>query len=209
MMHWRYVPYGTGYPNFYRYDLQNNGRYTFLYSRNVNKTIQHSTDRTRHHTHNKRLSEFAFDLQNLKLKQGHKQEVIKRTMATRTYIVLAVLLVNICQCAGRYRKDGNPMSRNIVVQNRAGCKIDFFWIHPHTKELAGSNTDGGLVNGGDSTINSYITHSFEVQELPGKKSGKCKEAECRKAYFTVSANEDQSKSLSAALTRTRHSCMHV
>jgi hypothetical protein len=94
----------------------------------------------------------------------------------------------------RYRKDGNPSSRNIVVQNRAGCKIDFFWIHPQTKELAGSNTDGGLVNGGDSSINSYVTHSFEVQELPSKKTGTCKEEECRKAYFTVSANEDQSKS---------------
>ncbi|GAX15789.1 hypothetical protein FisN_3Lh232 [Fistulifera solaris] len=91
----------------------------------------------------------------------------------------------------RYRKDGNPSSRNIVVQNRAGCKIDFFWIHPQTKELAGSNTDGGLVNGGDSSINSYVTHSFEVQELPSKKTGTCKQEECRKAYFTVSANEDQ------------------
>lgn len=115
-------------------------------------------------------------------------------MIVRVYTVLAVLLITVCQCTARYRKDGNPSSRSIVVQNRAGCKIDFFWIHPHTKELAGSNTDGGLVNGGDSSINSYVTHSFEVQELPSKKTGQCKEAECRKAYFSVSTNEDQSKS---------------
>lgn len=122
------------------------------------------------------------------------KQVINSTMIIRICTVLAVLFVNLCQCNARYRKDGNPSSRSIVVQNRAGCKIDFFWIHPQTKELAGSNTDGGIVNGGDSTISSYVTHSFEVQELPSKKTGKCREEECRKAYFSVSANEDQSKS---------------
>ena len=92
----------------------------------------------------------------------------------------------------RRRKDGNPSSRGIVVMNRSGVKIDFYWVHPHTGELAGSNTDGGLVHGAESSINSYIGHTFEVHELARKTTGKCVAAQCMKTRFTVSANEDQS-----------------
>jgi len=96
-------------------------------------------------------------------------------------------------CSARRRKDGNPLSRGIVVKNRAGCKLAFFWINPNTQELAASSTDGGIVHGGESSLSSYIGHEFEVHELPGRKTGKCKEEVCRTTYFSVSANEDQSK----------------
>jgi len=79
------------------------------------------------------------------------------------------------------------------VKNESGAKIDFFWIDPSTKQLAPSTTDGGVIAGSESSISSYIGHSFEVQELPKKKTNACVYEECRKAYFTVTSNEDQSK----------------
>jgi hypothetical protein len=43
--------------------------------------------------------------------------------------------------------------------------------------------------GATSGINSYVGHTFEVQELPSKKG--CLQKKCRKTHFTVSGDEDQ------------------
>jgi hypothetical protein len=92
------------------------------------------------------------------------------------------------------RKNGNPQSRSVRVMNQAGVPIDIFWIHPETNELAPSHTSGeGVRFGGETGISSYISHTFEVQELPGVKTKKCQGKLCRKAYFTVNTNEDQCK----------------
>jgi hypothetical protein len=112
-------------------------------------------------------------------------------MMRRSLLLLFFFLVPICWA--RRRKDGNPLSRGIVVKNQAGVKIDFFWVNPNTKELAASTSDGGVTHGGESSISSYIGHTFEVQELPKKKTGKCEQEKCRITHFTVSANEDPSK----------------
>jgi hypothetical protein len=92
------------------------------------------------------------------------------------------------------RKNGNPQSRSVRVLNKSGVRIDVFWIHPNTNELAPSHTSGeGVMYGGESGISSYIGHNFEVQELPNPKSQKCQGKLCRKAYFSVNTNEDQCK----------------
>ena len=115
------------------------------------------------------------------------------TMGNRV-VILLVFLLAFQPCIGRKRKDNNPKSRSLRVMNHSGVKIDVFWIHPDTRELANSNTDGeGIEFGGETGISSFVGHSFEVQELPDAKTGKCSKGMCQKAYFTVSANEDQCK----------------
>jgi hypothetical protein len=90
------------------------------------------------------------------------------------------------------RRNGNPQSRSVRVMNKSGVRIDIFWIHSTTNELAPSHTEGeGIMFGGETGISSYVGHSFEVQELPNKKTNKCVEKICRKAYFTVNTKEDQ------------------
>jgi hypothetical protein len=100
--------------------------------------------------------------------------------------------VGLADAAPKRRKDGNPLSRSISVHNKAAAKIDIFWIHPTTQELAPSNTDGdGIVFGAMTGVLSYVSHRFEVQELPNPSTGACKYAECRKAYFACSERENQ------------------
>ena len=85
--------------------------------------------------------------------------------------------------------------------NRSGVKIDAFWVHPQTRQLADSNTEGGIVHGADAPISSYIGHTFEVQELPKLKTGKCEQEECRRTRFTVSSNEGQGTCLLCVQTQ--------
>ena len=118
----------------------------------------------------------------------------------RYFLFLLVLLVvytenTTVQAAGtarNRRKNGNPQSRSVRVMNKSGARIDIFWIHPNTRELAPSHTEGdGVMYGGETGISSYIGHEFEVVELPSKKTKKCVQKECRKTTFAVNMKEDQ------------------
>jgi hypothetical protein len=44
------------------------------------------------------------------------------------------------------------------------------------------------------SLNSYVGHSFEAREMPGK-TGKClgRDMTCRVGYFTVNKNDEQRK----------------
>lgn len=89
------------------------------------------------------------------------------------------------------RKHGNPLGRSIRVMNESGVKIDLFWIHPETQQLADSHSSGeGVMYGAETGINSYVGHAFEVQEMKSRW-GRCKTNPCRKAFFTVNQNEEQ------------------
>jgi hypothetical protein len=46
-------------------------------------------------------------------------------------------------------------------------------------------------DGADFPLDSYVGHEFEIRELPGSKTGACKEQVCRHSYFKVSENDDQ------------------
>lgn len=56
-------------------------------------------------------------------------------------------------------------------------------------------TKPDILAGASQSLSSYIGHTFEVRELPAKKSGVCAGDGdvCRVDHFTVSANQDQSK----------------
>lgn len=126
-----------------------------------------------------------------------KREMTSRKrLENQSLLLLALLLLLAAHsCASvtiddrrRRRKNGHPLAREIRVANKAGAKFDFYWIHPETRVLAGSNTDGeGVPYGGESAVSSFVGHAFEVQELEP-----CKRQLCRKGYFKVNGNEDQS-----------------
>jgi hypothetical protein len=125
-----------------------------------------------------------------------KREMTSRKrLENQSLLLLALLLLLAAHsCASvtiddrrRRRKNGHPLAREIRVANKAGAKFDFYWIHPETRVLAGSNTDGeGVPYGGESAVSSFVGHAFEVQELEP-----CKRQLCRKGYFKVNGNEDQ------------------
>jgi hypothetical protein len=64
-------------------------------------------------------------------------------------------------------------------------------------------TNPDILAGASQSLSSYVGHTFEVRELPAKKSGVCAgEGEvCRVDHFTVSANHDQSESLDVLFLR--------
>ena len=86
----------------------------------------------------------------------------------------------------------SPDARSIQILNESGRRVDISWIHPQTEELVLQSTPDVLA-GASFSLNSFVTHSFLVRELPGKKSGECEgsEGECRVDYFSVNENHDQ------------------
>jgi hypothetical protein len=50
-----------------------------------------------------------------------------------------------------------------------------------------------VLAGASFALNSFVSHSFQVRELPGKKSGVCEGdgGTCRVDYFSVNENHDQ------------------
>lgn len=110
-------------------------------------------------------------------------------------LLLLLLWTPAAVLARNKRKHGNPLARSVRVLNESGVKIDLFWIHPETRQLADSHSSGeGVMYGAETGISSYVGHTFEVQEMPGR-FGECLHKLCRKAYFTVNRNEEQCKYL--------------
>jgi hypothetical protein len=89
----------------------------------------------------------------------------------------------------------NPQARDIRIINEAGFKVEIFWINRWKNDELVLNSEDGIFHGAESNINSYITHEFEVHEVPNKKLGKCKGPDdtCRKGYFQVNENDEQCK----------------
>ena len=90
----------------------------------------------------------------------------------------------------------SPDARSIQILNESGRRVDIHWIHPQTQEMVLQSTPD-IMAGASFALNSFVTHSFQVRELPGKKSGVCEgtEGECRVDYFTVNENTDQGELL--------------
>ena len=63
-----------------------------------------------------------------------------------------------------------------------------------------------MLAGASFNLNSYVSHSFLVRELPGKKSEVCEGSggECRVDYFTVNENRDQGELLFFMLVEMNH-----
>ena len=86
----------------------------------------------------------------------------------------------------------SPDARSIQILNESGRRVDVSWIHPETEELVLQSTPDVLA-GASFSLNSFVSHSFLVREMPGKKTGECEgsEGECRVDYFSVNENHDQ------------------
>ena len=82
--------------------------------------------------------------------------------------------------------------RKIAIANDSGSKISISWVHADTGErVLMSNPD--VMPGADFPLDSFVGHSFAVEELPGP-DGKCRKAPnnvCRETSFAVSENDDQ------------------
>mmetsp|Transcript_14836 Transcript_14836/g.28105 ORF Transcript_14836/g.28105 Transcript_14836/m.28105 type:complete len:448 (+) Transcript_14836:212-1555(+) len=93
----------------------------------------------------------------------------------------------------RKRKHDSPASRNAKFLNRSGAKVDFAWIHVETGKVTDSHTQGeGIVWGGETGINTFVGHQFEVVELSvGHNGSRCLHKECRRTRFQINENEDQ------------------
>mmetsp|Transcript_3274 Transcript_3274/g.6831 ORF Transcript_3274/g.6831 Transcript_3274/m.6831 type:complete len:486 (-) Transcript_3274:225-1682(-) len=85
-----------------------------------------------------------------------------------------------------------PTERPITILNESSRRISIHWIHPETNELVLQSTPD-ILNAASQTLNSYVGHTFQVTELPAKKTGVCagENEECRVNYFTVNENDDQ------------------
>ncbi|KAL3808167.1 hypothetical protein ACHAXA_009854 [Cyclostephanos tholiformis] len=82
--------------------------------------------------------------------------------------------------------------RTITIMNESGRRVEIYWISPDDGELV-LQSDPDILDGTSLELNSFVGHSFEVRELPGKKSGVCdgEGQTCRVDYFTVNPNNDQ------------------
>ncbi|KAL7489216.1 hypothetical protein ACHAW6_014786 [Cyclotella cf. meneghiniana] len=84
------------------------------------------------------------------------------------------------------------VERSIQIMNESGRRVEVHWIHPQTGEMVLQSTPDVLA-GASFALNSYVGHTFQVRELPGKKTGVCEgeSQQCRIEQFTVNSNSDQ------------------
>ena len=82
--------------------------------------------------------------------------------------------------------------RSLFIINESDRRVEVHWIHPETSEMVLTSTPDVLA-GASFAVNSYVGHSFQIRELPGKKSQACEGPGqvCRIASFTVNENSDQ------------------
>ena len=102
-------------------------------------------------------------------------------------LLLSALLPFLAMCQG-------DTARNIQIMNESGRRVEVHWVHPDTGEMVLQSTPD-ILNGASFALNSYVTHTFQVRELAGKKSGVCEgeDQTCRIDHFTVNSNKDQSE----------------
>ena len=92
------------------------------------------------------------------------------------------------------QKTQHPTARSINILNESGRRVDIHWVNPDNGEMV-LQTNPDILAGASQSLSSYVGHTFEVRELPAKKSGVCAgDGEvCRVDHFTVSSNNDQSE----------------
>ena len=65
-----------------------------------------------------------------------------------------------------------------------------------------------ILHGASFALNSYVSHTFQVRELPAKKTGVCagEGKVCRIDHFTVNSNQDQGELLVYLILYIMFSC---
>jgi hypothetical protein len=87
--------------------------------------------------------------------------------------------------------------RAIQILNESGRRVDVFWVNPDSGELV-KQTEPFVHNGGTLPLESWLTHTFQVRELPSSKTGNCGDPSneatigiCRMGTFSVNENDAQ------------------
>lgn len=87
----------------------------------------------------------------------------------------------------------NKLARSIKVRNDSGRPIQIFWVQPDTGEMILQMHCNPIVTKCD--MNSFVGHTFEVQEVPTEDTGVCGGdhgvASCSVGRFTVNYRQDQ------------------
>jgi hypothetical protein len=133
---------------------------------------------------------------------------VRRMMLLPSAVALLLLLLLLslspfgvnANALGKPRRE-TPTARTIKVQNKSGRRVDILWINRFTANgvvTYHSNSDDGkgYPYGGETSINSYVTHEFQVQEMPSTtKKNKClgPNDTCRMGYFQVNKEEHQGR----------------
>jgi hypothetical protein len=110
---------------------------------------------------------------------------MKQSLHTNPLTMLLLLFTLLTLCSA------SP-ERNFNIINESGRRVELHWVHPETGEMVLQSTPD-ILAGATFALNSYVGHTFQVRELPGKKSGVCEgDGEvCRIDMFTVNSNSDQ------------------
>lgn len=102
----------------------------------------------------------------------------------------------------------NFHSRSLAVENLSGRKTDMFWVNTFktpeefVPQFVEDGVSVGLPYGGDKSISSYQGHTFEIRELPSKRTGSCVYQECRKVRYTMTDRREQKIVLERDFTLT-------
>jgi hypothetical protein len=102
-------------------------------------------------------------------------------MTTMRFFALSYLVLAVPTLASK------GSGRDVRVVNEAGFKCDIFWINRWKNDELVKNSEEGIFHGSETNIKSFLTHEFEVVEIPAKKTGLCRgeDNECRRGYFQV------------------------
>lgn len=107
---------------------------------------------------------------------------------TMTVTVLRALFVLF---SFREASSATKVERSLTIQNNSGHRVALNWIHPDTGE-ASLISDPDILTGADFVVDSFVSHKFEVRELPARKTGECETPEnCKVVFFTVNDNAEQ------------------
>jgi hypothetical protein len=104
------------------------------------------------------------------------------TTSARTLALLLSLLGVSC---------ANQIPRKITIRNDSGHRVQVNWISPDNGQPS-LISDPDVLTGSDFVVDSFVSHKFEVKELPSKKTGECETyGKCKVDYFIVNDNKEQ------------------
>ena len=86
------------------------------------------------------------------------------SQTTTTLLLLMLLLLSTITTTTTVVLAQSSTERNIHIMNESGRRVEVHWIHPDTGELVLQSTPD-ILNGASFSLNSFVGHSFEVNEL--------------------------------------------
>jgi hypothetical protein len=114
---------------------------------------------------------------------------------------VTVLIISLCFVIAVGQGSAASSHRDVVLINEAGVATEVHWIDSSSRNAVLLSDPGGIRNGGQMPLNSYVGHEFEIREMPSPQTGNCDNEDnvCRTAHFIVSDSNDQGTS-----RRTNH-----